>query len=165
MPSENHEGNRTAAHRILALAGWLAVCFTAAATGIFVSTGEWYVGLNKPSWNPPSWVFGPVWTLLYILMAIAAWQVWCDGGWKVQGRSLGLFLLQLLFNAAWTPLFFGMHRADLALLDILALWLALAATLWSFWRVKKSAGVLLIPYLAWVSFATFLNFTIWRMNS
>lgn len=151
--------------RILALAGWLLVCFAAAGTGAFVSIGGWYAALNKPSWNPPGWIFGPVWTLLYILMAIAAWQVWCDGGWKLQGRPLGLFLLQLLFNAAWTPLFFGMHRTDLALLDILALWLALLATMSLFWRIKNSAGALLIPYLAWVSFAMFLNLTIWRLNS
>ncbi len=150
---------------MLALAGWLALCFSAAGSAVLVSIDGWYAALSKPSWNPPAWVFGPAWTLLYGMMAVAAWLVWREGGWKVQGRSLGLFLLQWLLNALWTPIFFGMHRPGLAFAEIVMLWLVLAATLWSFWRVKKAAGVLLMPYLAWVSFAAVLNFTIWRLNS
>jgi tryptophan-rich sensory protein len=149
----------------LALVGWLALCFAASLTGLFVSTNGWYAGLHKPSWNPPAWVFGPAWTLLYVLMAIAAWLVWREGGWKGQRLALGLFLLQWLLNALWTPLFFGMHRSGLAVAEIILLWLALAATLWSFWRVRRVAGVLLVPYLAWVTFAAALNFTLWRLNA
>jgi tryptophan-rich sensory protein len=98
-------------------------------------------------------------------MAVAAWLVWREGGWKTQGRALGLFLLQWLLNALWTPLFFGLHRPGLAFAEIVILWLVLAATLASLWRVRKVAGVLLVPYLAWVSFAAVLNFTIWRLNA
>ena len=93
--------------------------------------------LHKPTWNPPSWVFGPAWTLLYILMATAAWIVWREGGWKVQGRALGLFLLQWLLNALWTPLFFGMHQTGLAFAEIILLWLMIALTLKAFWVVKR----------------------------
>ncbi len=144
--------------------GWLALCFTAAGTAVFVSTDDWYAGLHKPSWNPPAWVFGPAWTLLYILMAVAAWLVWREGGWKSHGRALRLFLLQWLLNALWTPLFFGMHRAGFAFAEIGVLWLVLLATLVAFWRVRASAGALLLPYFAWVTFAAVLNFTLWRMN-
>ena len=146
------------------MAGWLALCFAAAGTATFVSTDGWYAGLNKPAWDPPAWVFGPAWTLLYILMAVAAWIVWREGGWQAQGRALRLFLLQWFLNALWTPLFFGLHLPGLAFADIVLLWLAIAATLWSFWRVRKLAGVMLVPYLAWVSFAAALNFAIWRLN-
>jgi benzodiazapine receptor len=155
---------KTVASQALALVGWLGLCFAASASAVFVSTGDWYASLSKPSWNPPSWVFGPAWTLLYILMAVAAWLVWREGGWRAQGRALRLFLLQWFLNALWTPLFFGLHRPGLAFAEIALLWLAIAATLWSFWRVRKLAGVLLVPYLAWVSFAAALNFTIWRLN-
>ncbi|MGL5017817.1 MAG: TspO/MBR family protein [Luteolibacter sp.] len=149
---------------MLALLGWLLLCFAAAGTAAFVSPGGWYAEINKPAWNPPAWIFGPAWTFLYITMAVAAWLVWCEGGWRAQGRALGLFVLQWSLNALWTPLFFGLHRPGLALIEILALWLAILATLIAFWRVRRAAGVLLLPYLAWVTFATALNFTIWRMN-
>ena len=127
--------------------------------------GDWYAALHKPSWNPPPWVFGPAWTFLYITMAVAAWLVWREGGWKAQRRALGLFIVQWFLNALWTPLFFGAHRPGVAFGEIVLLWLAIAATLVAFWRVKKAAGLLLVPYLAWVSFAAALNFTIWRLNS
>ena len=154
----------SAGRQSLALAGWLALCFAASVTAVFVSTGGWYAELHKPSWNPPSWIFGPAWTLLYVMMAVAAWLVWREGGWRTQRLALGLFLLQWLLNALWTPLFFGWHRLGLAFAEIIILWLALAATVFSFWRVRRSAGLLLLPYLAWVSFAAALNFTIWRLN-
>jgi len=150
--------------QLLALAGWLALCFSASATAVFVSAGGWYASLHKPSWNPPSWIFGPVWTALYAMMAVAAWLVWRAGGWKEQRRALTLFLLQWFLNALWTPLFFGLHRPGFAFAEIVLLWLALAATLALFWQVKKAAGVMLLPYLAWVSFAAVLNFVIWRLN-
>lgn len=148
----------------MALVGWLALTFVAAATSVFVSTGGWYAGLVKPSWNPPGWLFGPVWTLLYTLMAVAAWLVWREGGWKVQRRALGWYLVQWGMNALWTPLFFGLHRPGLAFAEILALDMAVLGTLAVFWRVKRLAGALLVPYALWVGFATLLNFTIWRLN-
>jgi translocator protein len=150
--------------KVLALIGWLALCFAAASTGVFVSTGDWYSSLNKPSWNPPSWLFGPVWSVLYCVMAIAAWLVWCQGGWQRQRIPLALFILQLALNAMWTPLFFGLHVPGFAFGELCLLWLALVSTLVLFWRVRPLAGIMLIPYLGWVSFAAFLNFTIWRLN-
>jgi len=159
-----HQMTKSAGGQVLALVAWLALCFAASATAVFVSVDGWYAGLLKPSWNPPAWLFGPVWTLLYAMMAVAAWLVWRQGGWRTQGQALKLFLLQWLLNALWTPLFFGLHRPAWALADIVLLWLVLAATLYSFWRVKAVAGVLLVPYLAWVSFAAALNFAIWRLN-
>ena len=148
----------------LVLVGWCVVCLSTAATGFFVSIDGWYAALHKPTWNPPGWIFGPVGTVLYLMMGVAAWLVWREGGWKARLRPLGLFLVQLLLNAIWTPVFFGMHQIGLALADITLLWLSLAATLIAFWRVSRPAGLLLVPYLAWVSFAAFLNFTLWRMN-
>jgi translocator protein len=147
-----------------ALAVWLASCFLAAATGLFVSADGWYAGLVKPAWNPPAWVFAPAWTALYILMALAAWLVWREGGWREQSRPLSLFLVQLLLNALWTPLFFGLHQPGWALAELLLLWLVLAVTLLLFWRVSHLAGTLLLPYLAWVSFAAALNFAMWQLN-
>jgi tryptophan-rich sensory protein len=152
-------------HSRLVLVGWLALCFGASLTGVLVSTTGWYAGLHKPDWNPPAWVFGPTWTLLYVLMAVAAWLVWREGGWKMQRLPLGLFLLQWLLNALWTPLFFGLHRSGLAFAEITVLWSVLAGTLCSFWRVRQIAGILLVPYLAWVTLAAVLNFTIWRLNA
>lgn len=149
----------------IALCSWMALCFAAAGTAIFVAVDGWYAALQKPTWNPPAWLFGPVWTLLYAMMAVAAWLVWREGGWKANRTALTLFLSQWLLNALWTPLFFGMHLAGWAFADIVLLWLFLAATLVSFWRISKPAGLLLLPYLAWVTFATVLNFTLWRMNS
>lgn len=149
---------------ILALVGWLAACFLAALGGVFVSTGDWYTSLNKPSWNPPSWLFGPVWTTLYCMMAVAAWQVWRVGGWQRQRIALSLFVAQLVLNALWTPIFFGAHQMGWAFVEICMLWLALVATIGAFWKVKPSAALLLLPYLAWSSFAAVLNFTLWRMN-
>lgn len=148
----------------LALTGWLALCFAAAGSAVFVSTDGWYAALIKPAWNPPSWLFGPVWSLLYVMMAAAAWLVWREGGWKTQRRALGFFLAQWLLNALWTPLFFGLHQPGFAFAEILALWLLLAMTVTLFWRVKKVAGALLLPYLVWVAFAAVLNFSIWRLN-
>ena len=148
----------------LALTGWLAGCFAASALGAFFMPGDWYAQLNKPSWNPPSWIFGPVWTLLYVMMGVAAWQVWKRGGFASQRRPLGLFLLQLALNAAWTPLFFGLRQPGIAFAEIVLLWVTLLATIISFHRVHKQAAGLLLPYLAWVTFASALNFTLWRLN-
>lgn len=153
------------ARSALALVGWLALTFAAAAIGSFFLPGEWYSRLEKPPWNPPNWIFGPVWTVLYTTMAIAAWLVWKRGGLAAQRGPLALFLLQLLFNALWSPLFFGLRLPGLAFVDLLALWVALLGTLVTFWKADRIAGAMLVPYLAWVTFAGALNFTIWRLNA
>jgi tryptophan-rich sensory protein len=145
----------------LALAGFIFITFCAPLLGVTSIPGEWYAGLNKPSWNPPAWLFGPAWTTLYTLMAIAAWLVWKRVGFT---RALGFYFVQLILNAAWTPIFFGAHAMGWALVEISIMWIAILLTLLSFLRVQKTAGLLLVPYLAWVSFATFLNFTLWRLN-
>jgi benzodiazapine receptor len=148
----------------IGLAFWLTVTFSAAWVGSRFQPGEWYAGLVKPVLTPPAWVFGPVWTLLYLMMAIAAWLVWRTLGVYGALIPLGLFLGQLALNALWSYLFFGLQRPGLALLDIVALWLGILATLVTFWRAYAPAGLLLLPYLFWVSFATYLNFQFWRLN-
>lgn len=145
----------------LALVGFIVITFCAPALGAFSMPGSWYAGLNKPSWNPPPWIFGPAWTLLYTLMAVAAWLVWKRAGFT---RPLALYFVQLALNAAWTPIFFGAHELGWALIEIVAMWIAIALTLISFFRVNRAAGWLLAPYLAWVTFATALNFTLWKLN-
>jgi benzodiazapine receptor len=148
----------------LALAGWLVLSFSAAAIGGFFTPGAWHATLKKPSWNPPKWIFGPVWTALYTTMAIAAWLVWKRGGFAGQRVARSLFVAQLLFNALWSPLFFGLRHPALAFADIVLLWLALLGTVAAFWSARSIAGALLLPYLAWVTFASVLNFAIWRLN-
>ena len=148
-----------------ALLGWIGLTFLAPAAGYRARPDTWYARLTKPKFNPPAWVFAPVWTGLYLAMAVAAWLVWERGGWTAQKLPLALYLAQLLLNAAWTPLFFGAHRIGLALVDIVLQWLAIAATFFLFIRVNQFAGWLFVPYLAWVSFAAVLNFNIWRTNS
>jgi benzodiazapine receptor len=150
---------------VLGLLGWLLLCFAAAAVGGLFPPGEWYAQLAKPAWNPPSWIFGPVWTALYAMMAVAAWLVWREDGFRARARPLGLFLLQLTLNAAWSPLFFGLKSPALAFVVIVLLWRAILATLQAFWRANRISGALLLPYLGWVTFAAVLNFTLWRLNS
>lgn len=123
---------------------------------------SWYSGLAKPSFNPPNGIFAPVWTALYVLIAVAAWRVWRVAGWWAKG--LALWLIQLALNFAWSFIFFGAHNPGAALADLVILWFAIAATLTVFWRTDRAAGGLLIPYLAWVSFAGVLNFWVWRLN-
>lgn len=151
----------SALRRALALGGFILVTFCAPLAGMFSPPGSWYAALNKPSWNPPAWIFGPAWSLLYTLMAIAAWLVWRRDGWRL---PLLFYFLQLLLNAAWTPLFFGAHQLGWALAEIVVLWIAILLTQLNFHRVNKAAGWLFVPYLVWVAFATILNFTLWRMN-
>ncbi len=149
---------------LAAYTGLLALTFAAPAlAAFFPGPGDWYAGLNKPTWNPPGWVFGPVWTLLYLLMATAAWRVWRRTG--LRSRPLALYGLQLAFNAAWTPVFFGARAIGPALILLLLLLAALLATVAAFRRVDRAAACLLAPYLAWSGFATCLNFTLWRLNS
>ena len=152
---------------LLALGFALILTFGAAAIG-GVATGtsvnSWYLELAKPTWNPPGWVFGPVWTLLYTMMAISAWLVWRAAGWKRARLALGLYLVQLALNSLWSILFFGLQRPDWAMAEILALWCAIAATTAAFYRHSRLAAGLMIPYLAWVSFAAVLNYSIFRLN-
>lgn len=147
----------------LALVGWLALSF-AAALGAGFTSPAWYAQLARPSWRPPPWVFGPVWSTLYVLMGVSAWLIWREGGWQRQRLALGLFLAQWGLNALWTPVFFGLRRIDLALLDIVLLWLLIVATIVAFWRTSRPAAMLLIPYILWVTVATALNFGIWQLN-
>jgi tryptophan-rich sensory protein len=152
----------------LGLVVWLAVCFGAAAIGSLftgASVGSWYQSLKRPAWTPPNWLFGPVWTLLYAMMAVAAWLVWRRAGLAAAALPIALFALQLAFNVGWSALFFGLHRPGPAFAEIVALWALILATLLTFWRVSAPAGALLVPYLLWVTFAACLNFAIWRMNA
>ncbi|MBP9762576.1 tryptophan-rich sensory protein [Patescibacteria group bacterium] len=125
----------------------------------------WYAGLIKPALNPPSWVFGPVWTVLYAMMGVAAFLVWKQGWQRKEVKiALGVFGLQLVINALWSLLFFGLHNPLLALIDILLLWLLILVTMIVFYRISKPAAYLLLPYLCWVSFATYLNYAIYVLN-
>ena len=128
------------------------------------NVASWYATLAKPPFNPPNWLFGPVWTLLYIVMAIVAWRVWLSRRRQPVALALTAYGVQLLLNFAWSPLFFGLHRIGAALADIIALALVLAATVALFWRRDRLAGALMAPYLLWVLFAATLNFAIWRLN-
>ncbi|MBN1853087.1 MAG: tryptophan-rich sensory protein [Pirellulales bacterium] len=126
--------------------------------------GEWYASLNKPAWTPPDVIFAPVWTVLYVLMGTAAWLVWWRAGFAGAGVPLGLFFAQLILNGLWSYLFFGLHRIEFAFLEILALWVTILAVTVLFWREDWRAGMLMIPYLAWVGFASCLNFALWQLN-
>jgi tryptophan-rich sensory protein len=133
-----------------------------------LSTAEaiptWYAGLQKPSWNPPNWLFGPVWTVLYLAMGIALGIVW-DSQHPLKTKAMGIFALQFLLNLAWSSIFFGMQQIAWAFAEILLLLLAIAFCIYYFYKIKPLAGYLLFPYILWVSFATLLNGTIWYLNS
>jgi len=153
---------------VLGLVIAFVVTFTAAAIGSAFtarSVGDWYVGLARPPWTPPSWVFGPVWTLLYSMMAVAAWIVWRRAGPSGAALPLALFGIQLALNVGWSAVFFGLRMPGAAFAEIVLLWLSILATLLAFWRVGPVAGALLLPYLGWVSFAAALNLAIWRLNT
>ncbi|MFO1438736.1 MAG: TspO/MBR family protein [Verrucomicrobiaceae bacterium] len=154
--------SRSTFQQALALLGFIVLTFLAPAAGAFTPPGAWYNSIEKPSWNPPSWIFGPVWTLLYLGMAVAAWLVWKRSGSE---HALRLYVVQLALNAAWTPVFFGAHAMGAAFIVIVSMWIAIWLTLRAFWAVSRPAGLLFVPYLAWVSFASVLNFTLWRLNS
>ena len=157
----------TPRHPWLGLVIFLVVCFAAAGIGGAVTTPKiatWYATLAKPSWNPPNWIFGPVWSALYFCMAVAAWLVWRQGGFPSANVPLTLFAVQLALNVLWSYIFFGLEKPGLAFGEVLLLWAAIAATMIVFWQRSMIAGILFVPYLAWVSFASVLNFTIWRLN-
>lgn len=146
------------------LAGWILLTFLAALPGIFIQPAGYYASLAKPAWSPPPWIFGPVWTVLYLMMAIAAWLVWRKGGWRTQRGPLTLYLIQLALNALWTPLFFGLRNPGLALCEIVLLGVAIVLTGRAFRPASRAAAWLFVPYLVWVVFAAALNFSIWRLQ-
>jgi translocator protein len=156
----------------IALAGFLAASFLVAmASSIFTAAAipHWYAALNKPSFNPPNGIFAPVWTLLYALMAIAAWLVWkapagAPENAALRTAALRIYWLQLFLNFAWSWIFFREHRLAGALLEIVVLWLAIVSATLLFMRVTRLAAWLMLPYVAWVAFAAVLNFEIWRLN-
>ena len=152
--------------QLLGLCGWLVAAFLAAAVGAAASieARAFYAELAQPPWAPPGWVFGPVWTVLYAAMGVAAWLVWRERGFRGARGALALFLAQLVLNALWSWLFFGWRLGAAAFGEILLLWLAILATLVAFWRVRAAAGALLVPYLLWVGFAAALSWRIWRLN-
>jgi len=149
---------------LLALVGFFAVCTLTASTGARFKPGAWYDGLRKPSWVPPKWAFPVVWTLLFIMMAVSGWMVWRQVGFAAGGVAFGLFLLQLALNAGWSALFFGLRRMDLALIEVVALWAAIAATIAAFAPLDATAAWLLAPYLLWVTIAAALNLSMVRLN-
>ena len=146
----------------------LVICFGAAGLGSALTTPSisgWYSALRKPSWTPPNWLFGPVWSALYLAMAIAAWLVWRRAGVSSAKIALTLFVLQLVLNVGWSAIFFTLHTPGFAFAEIVLLWLLILATAASFWPVSQAAGWLMVPYLCWVGFAAALNYAVWRLNA
>ena len=151
--------------QIAGLIGWLALAFVAAAISGIASTRapEFYQALIRPSWAQPAALFGPVWSVLYLLMGLASWLVWREGSKNTRG-ALRLYLVQLVLNSLWSWLFFAWHQGRWAFFEIVVLWVMILATVVAFWRIRPLAGVLLVPYLLWVSFATALAYTVWMLN-
>jgi translocator protein len=157
---------RLSPKQLIGLAGWLVVSFIAGAIGAVASinAGEFYLQLTRPGWAPPPGVFGPVWSVLYAMMGIAAWRVWRAKSRYSARVPLTFFVVQLAVNALWSWLFFGWHLGALAFVDILLLWPLIAVTMLLFARIDRVAGLLLIPYLLWVTFAAVLNYAVWQLN-
>jgi tryptophan-rich sensory protein len=147
------------------LLGFAAACFLVAMTGSYFRPGDWYEGLKKPTWRPPNRLFAPVWTVLYLMIAVSGWLVWREAGFAGAALPLAVYAVQLVLNAAWTPLFFGLRRPDLGFVDIVLVWLSIVATIVLFMPIHVGAALLLLPYLGWVTFAAALNFAVWRLNS
>ena len=151
-----------------ALAGFMVLCLAVAAVGGAVtatSVETWYAQLSKPAFNPPDWLFGPVWTVLHVMMALAAWRVWRKRGVGGAGMALSAWGLQLALNLGWSLLFFGARMIGTALAEIVVLLAAIIVTTALFWRIDRVGGALLVPYAAWVAFATVLNAALWRLNA
>jgi len=147
--------------RNLVLIGFVLVTALAATTGAKFMPGTWYASLAKPSWTPPNWLFGPVWTVLYIMIAVAGWLVWREAGWSA---PLVFWGAQLILNTAWSVIMFGAHKIGWALADLVLLWLAIVGFIVTAWPISSTAALLFVPYLAWASFAGALNFAVWRLN-
>lgn len=151
---------------IVALLGWLLLCYAVAGLGGYwtaQSVTSWYPTLAKPPYNPPAWIFAPVWTTLYTMMAVSVWMVWKSPS-LTRHKAIGIFLIHLALNLVWSLLFFGMQNPLFGLVDILALWLMVGVAIWMFWPISRWAGMLLVPYWLWVSFASVLNWQIWLLN-
>ncbi|MET0259122.1 MAG: TspO/MBR family protein [Methylobacterium sp.] len=147
---------------LLALGGFLLLSALVATSGIVFKPGAWYRGLHKPAWTPPNLAFPIVWTVLYVLIAVSGWRVWREVG--LATIPFGLFAVQMVLNFLWSWLFFGRHRPDLAFLDVVVLAMTVAATILAFWPIDRTAGLLLVPYLAWLGIAAALNLSVWRRN-
>ena len=153
--------------QVLGLIGFILACFAISAIGGLItasSVSTWYPTLAKPPFNPPAWVFGPVWSVLYAMMAVAAWRVWRSAGFTDARAALGVFALQLLLNLGWSAIFFGLRSPGGAMIEIALLVGAVAATMVLFWRIDRWACLLLLPYLCWTAFAAILNAAIWWLN-
>ena len=135
-----------------------------ASFGAWFTPGSWYEALAKPSWNPPNWLFGPVWSVLYVMIAISGWLIWSQRARVAIGFALSLFAFQLVLNALWSALFFGLHRIDWAAIEICVLWAMIGFLIRISWKISRPAAYLLLPYWLWVSFAAFLNLTVWQLN-
>lgn len=145
----------------LPLLGFFAACFATALSGAVFTPGAWYESLKKPWWRPPNWLFGPAWGVLFCLIAISGWLVWREVGF---GLAMFVYGVQLVLNFAWSALFFGAKRTDLALYDLMALWLSILGCIILFAPISGTAALLMLPYLAWVTFAGVLNAEMWRLN-
>ncbi len=154
--------NHRKLHASAALLIFLLLSFSASLTGYFFPPGEWYANLNRPAFAPPNWLFGPVWTLLYVLIALAGWLVWRQVGW--QSRLVALWGVQMLLNALWTPLFFGLNWKGVAAIEMALLWVVILGCMAAFRHVSPLASWLMAPYLIWVSFALLLNLGFWWLN-
>ena len=151
--------------KYLAVFFWIIITLAVGlAAGMVNRPDAWYFALSKPSWNPPAWIFAPVWILLYAFMGTATGLVWQRRAVSQSTLAFSLYVIQLILNIIWPLIFFGMRNPGLAFAEICLLWIAIVATLFTFWRVYRPAGFLLMPYFLWVSFAAVLNFAIWRMN-
>lgn len=158
--------SRSPLRQVLGLAGWLLLSFAAAAAGGLASAqaGSFFLELSRPAWAPPAWLLGPVWTVLYLMMGVAAWLVWRGGSGESRRAALGLFVAQLIANALWTWIFFVWRQGGWAFAEILLLWAMILGTARLFARQSKTAALLLLPYLAWVSFAAVLTWSLWKLN-
>lgn len=140
---------------------FVGLVVTAASTGILFQPGKWYASLDKPSWTPPDWAFGPVWSVLYVMIAVAGWLVWGEPG---AGAAMGFWVVQLVLNALWSYFFFGRRRMDIAFADVVGMWLSIAGFAIAAYPVSPTASLLFLPYLLWVTIAGALNLSVWRRN-
>lgn len=148
----------------LPLVGFILANIVTASSGALFSPGAWYERLAKPRWQPPGYLFGPVWAVLYAMIAVSGWLIWTEAGWAGASLPLSIYALNLVLNATWSGIFFGMRRMGLAAVEMVGLWASIVGLIALFWPINEWAAILLIPYLLWVSFAFVLNITIWRLN-
>jgi len=150
---------------LLGLGVFALLALAAASSGAVFTPDAWYRAMNKPSWTPADWVFPTVWTPLYVLIAASGWLVWREAGVAGAALPLAVYVIQLVLNAGWSAVFFGLKKPGLAFAEVIALWLSIALTIVLFWPISTTAALLLVPYLVWVTIATALNFQVWRMNA